>query len=858
MDIQAINQIVAALDVVHSGAQTTPDQRQQAQAVCEKAKEAPEAALYGHYLAHRAQKYPDTVRHFGLSLIENTIRYRWDDPRFNESHHIQIRDAVVQLATEGLHEEPSERHFIKEKVAQLITDLAERLWPQQWPELDEWLQSLYRSSELCLLALRNLADDLGVFDDPLAALRKSDLTNALICVLLSARSLQQAYPSGTKAMNNQYVTVMQARGGDGWLVRWATTMREFRANLVRSDYTLSPASATLLRYHFEALKSNLDLAHLRGLIEINWPTLILAVELWVVLSNRHFSDFSDRHEFMAQWLAPDVLTRWATVYQRFHRTDAMDDSDHATVGLRLVQGTVDLAVNHVCHRTNRGAIPEGLAALVDLLFTMGDSPNVLIACQTVTFWLAASKHKVIGPWLRAQVPLPRLLLLCISLVVRCGTVLHTYVTDPDTDPLPEFDGPGALRNYFVGTRLRTLELVQLAVAAAPADALSWLHDQLGPVLAKSPAPTGFDVEQEAALFLTAAVLDAQLTADPATADRVATAQDNLCQRLLEFAPRDEDLALRQLQTFISFSSVFARRHQLLFAFLDKVFSLMLSAEPAYTESPLARASGTAAHRWQAFQVQRKCATTLVRLALAIPDTFLSCYGQVSEAADRVVRDARIPQSNKFHVYDFLLTICFHSSAALTDKLEVSAGLVEPFVARWTALRPYVETSDAFLELLGVPYLAQARTNLDEAAYATMHDRRNDILLPLSVFFALARRTVFPRRRADNVDVAWARYLPVVLPQLLLLLNQIHALWDRQRLAAVDPAFLAVIDLSDLERRTVINNQSLGQLGKTAEAQATAARPPATPFDAAIKALKNWLDTCRETGYELLGYLVSLD
>ncbi|KAJ1977866.1 karyopherin [Dimargaris cristalligena] len=873
MDNQA--QIVQALNTVHSGTQVTAEQRHQAERICENAKESPQAALYGHHLAHQTQGYPDTARHFGLSLIENTIRYRWDDAHYSDSDRLQIRDAVVQLATEGLKPEGHELHFIKEKVAQLLTGLTERLWPQQWPELDQVLQTMYATSptlqEISLVAIKNLADDLGPFEDPLAILRKQDLTDALICVSLSSPALQLAYPKGIKSHANKSVTVMPVLTDNvGWLVRWTTTMRDFHSKMVQPNFSLPSDSAALLRFHFDTLRTILEITHLKGLLEINWPTLLadylelthypefqkLAVELWLVLSNRHFSDAADRHDFLSQWLTPEILPRWSAIYQHYHQTRADDDSDEAACGLRLVQGTCQMIINHICHRSSRHSLPDYFSHLIELVLKMSESPNILISSQVMPVWTAAYKHKRTGEWLRAQLPLPRMLMLCINLAIQCGTVLHACNVDPEDSLLPEFDGLGLQRNYFVGIRLRALELIQQAVIINPADTLAWLYEQLRPVFAR-PASDRFDIEQETALYITAFVMDTPLNGlDPATESAVNQVKDGLCERLLEFSPLHEDTVTRQLQTFCNFSSVFQRNDQLLFMFLEKVFALMLQAKPEYSESPMARANGTI-HNWQAFQVQRKCATTLVKLALAIPDTFLRCYPQVSEAAGRIVHNSRVPQSNKFHIYDFLLTICFHSSAPLEDKLNVSSSIINPFLTKWAELQPYCETETGFLELLGVPYLNQAQENIREPEYTLIKDRRNDLLQALSVFFVLARRTVNPRKPTESIAVVWERCLPTVLPQLLHLIHHIHGLWSRQFLTQIDPEFQAIVDMSELERRTLINNQSLGQLGKKDEAKAPSPRL-GSPFQIALRALKNWLDIARETSYELLGLLVSLD
>ncbi|KAJ1967555.1 karyopherin [Dispira parvispora] len=874
MDTQVINQLVQALEIIHAGPGVTSAQRKQAEELCEKARESPDAALYGHYLAHKAQNYPDAVRHFGLTLVENTVRYHWDNNNYTDAHRLQIRDAVVQLATEGLRGIDQEKLFIREKVAQVFTAVAERLWPQQWPDMDQLLRTMYTASpstqEIALMTLRNLADDLGVFEDPLAMLRKTDLTNALICVLLSSETMQAAYPKGVKVQGSRSVALMQPENNnEGWLRRWVTTIREFHSELVRSDYILSPVSAILLKAHFEALKSTLNLAHLKGLLDIHWPTWLadylqlarypelqlLACDLWLVLSNRHFADVADRHEFFSQWMNPEILTRWSAIYAGYHQTDAKDDSETATVGLRFVEGTCDMVMNHLCHKSNRSQAPAHFQNLVELMLAMAESPNTLIASQAIGFWATAYKHRTVRQWLKESVPLPRILMSCINMAIRCGTILHLYTVDPEEELLPEFDSLNALRNYFLSTRLRSLDVIQVAITLSPGDTLPWLSEQLRQVFAK-PIGSDFDVEQETGLFIANSLMETHLGTklDTTAQNTVDSIKDSLCEKLIEFSPTNEALLLRQLQTLTAFNSVFQRQTRLLFSFLDKVFSMMLSAEPEYTENS---ANGLP-RNLEAFQVQRKCATTLVKLALLIPDTFLSCYPQVSEAANRILNDERMPQSNKFHIYDFLLTICFRSSAPLDDKLMVASSIIDPFVEKWSALSAMCESQENFLELLGVYYLGRVKDNIDDKEYATIRERRSDLLLALSVFFILARRTISTRKHdTPDYPMVWQRYLPTVLPQLLLVIHQIHTLWDRKFLTGLGPDFSCLVDMSEFEKRAIVNNESFTQLGRKAEAKA-GLHQARTRLQTALRAIRSWLDLTRETSYELLGYLVSLD
>ncbi|KAG9070464.1 hypothetical protein KI688_008000 [Linnemannia hyalina] len=101
MDESVLRNLLSALETINNAA-TTNNARQQAQEYCETLKRDPAGPLYGYYLAHKDNQQPDIVRHFGLSLMENTARYKWSDASLTPELKGQIRMNVMALASEVL------------------------------------------------------------------------------------------------------------------------------------------------------------------------------------------------------------------------------------------------------------------------------------------------------------------------------------------------------------------------------------------------------------------------------------------------------------------------------------------------------------------------------------------------------------------------------------------------------------------------------------------------------------------------------------------------------------------------------------------------------------------------------------
>ncbi|KAJ1975918.1 karyopherin [Dimargaris verticillata] len=881
----ALHQIIQALETIHAGAQVTPEQRKHAETYCEEARERPDAAVYGHHLAHQAQNFPDTVRHFGLSLIEHTVRYRWDEAEYTDAHRDEIQQLVIELAMHGLRDPTllPEPMFIKEKVSQLVTEVAERRWPKQWPDFHSQLSAMYHASpvtqEISLIVLRDLADDLCVYEGPIAMLRKASLSNALMCVLLSAEGFQNAYPKGIQYYGQPLPLALGLpvdHGYRGWLVTWATTLREHCHSLRTIDPSAAaPSTAVLLTRHFEALRANIDMAPLAGLREMQWPTLILdylelanypqlrtqATELWLVFSRRHFADYLDRHAFVQPWLHPEVLSRWAQVCQRYQAAGSAsnidDDSPDARALYRLAQGTAEIGIHHICHKSNQTGVPDGFAFYVrQVLFPMSQSCNALVVAQVLPFWVAAYKHELIGPAVAQLVPAPTMLGALLDAVLQCSRVLQAYHADPNRDPLPEFESVAAVRNYFITSRLRALEAMQSVARLASETALPWLYSQMSQVLTTNAAQnqdslalvhleTALLVCETVASIPTAFSTDQQPIASPA----LVTVQAQLCKLVLQLGPLDPTTIMRQLHTLGSFGPALARSEAQLFAFLDKVFGLMLQATNPHSTDHATLSASTGSHRetpWS--QVQRRCATTLARLAQVIPDTFLQCYAQVHDAANRVVQSEQVPTTTKAYIYDFLLTVCFDSTAPTPDKLRVASSIVDPFVKQWQEFLPAVATMDAFHDFVGITYLDRAFTApYHDSEYQVVRVRRAQLLLCLHVFLVMARRT-----KESALATIWASYLPAVFPMLLAFIRQLHALWAPDSLVSVDARFQTLVQISDYERQIIVNPHH----APTFLAPSTQPTSVASPI-ANIRILRHWLATCRDVAYQLLGLLTAV-
>lgn len=89
-----INTITVALDRVHSPATANAD-RLQAYHFLDSLTKHPQATLLAHHLSHSANGFPEIVRHFGLTLLEQICKINWSS--FSDDQKRIYTESVCDL-----------------------------------------------------------------------------------------------------------------------------------------------------------------------------------------------------------------------------------------------------------------------------------------------------------------------------------------------------------------------------------------------------------------------------------------------------------------------------------------------------------------------------------------------------------------------------------------------------------------------------------------------------------------------------------------------------------------------------------------------------------------------------------------
>ncbi|BFG03016.1 exportin-5 [Drosophila madeirensis] len=161
---------------------TQQNSRLEAYMACERFKEeSPLCAQVGLLLAGSPQ-FNQQVRHFGLQLIEYTIKYKWNCITHEEK--VYIKDNAIKMLNIGVG--PAEDRSLlplKNALSKIIVEMIKREWPQQWsdllPELSTACTNGEAQTELVLMVFLRLVEDVALLQTIESNQRRKDMYQAL-------------------------------------------------------------------------------------------------------------------------------------------------------------------------------------------------------------------------------------------------------------------------------------------------------------------------------------------------------------------------------------------------------------------------------------------------------------------------------------------------------------------------------------------------------------------------------------------------------------------------------------------------------------------------------------------------------
>ncbi|KAG0321131.1 hypothetical protein BGZ99_004109 [Dissophora globulifera] len=853
MDESVLKSLIVALETIYDVASTN-DARQQAQKYCEDLKRDPSGPLYGYFLAHKDNQQPDVVRHFGLSLIEETVRYRWSDSALTLQIKAQIRLNAISLAAEGTRPMLEEQAFIKEKIARLFVEVAKREWPGAWDDMDVCLRQLYYKDEtgreMALLILRSLCEDVCVFDDAVAGLRKKDLRAGLAIIMSSELTLREQYPDGVKGHKDEVTLMVGEAGNDGWISRLATLLQELLPRCQSQSRAIADekiAIATL-----KTLASALGWVIVRSIAAVPIVGLVCqtllcpsekirlaGAECYDVLSCRNLADV-EREKIIWPLFEEGGIDLISKAYLTY-ATEILDGEAYEFLQ-KTVQASVNLGEQQLCAKRS-AYVPKELSKFLQLLYAMASHPSALISSTVSFFWATLLRHDTFSKDATVHKFIPSLLEL------YSGHLAKDYKNRYEVDPVYrhfasiDFDSVTDFRGYAEKTFSRAVDVIHLGVPVVPLDAIVWVGNKVTEALKEvfNETPNIRDSLEFQKFDGTLTLMEVTISSLRETiADKshpqstqVLDAMNTLLGMLIEYDNKCVPALERVVASLSSFTDMFKLNSTLLFRCLDKLFKT--------AEYPLLDISVR-----EVRQLRGKAATTLVKVGRAIPDTLYPIYGEIDAAVQNMVQRNAIFQGEKRTLQSFLLVIGFNSERPL-DRKAIFEKAVVPMVADLQSPDMQAALSDPehFMGFIGATELSQALTQslqVDqvEGLKSVVTQRRARLSGDIESIHVFMKETI--NVKDPQCLELWALHLGALLPSVFSTIRCLNALCDEKLWSSLSPDMGRVLTMSAEEKEMMVTGKA-----------PTNAPGPRAPLTVAklVSDLRIWLSVLRDQSYRVL-------
>ncbi|KAH7058122.1 armadillo-type protein [Linnemannia elongata] len=858
MDESILRNLLCALETINNAA-TTNNARQQAQEYCETLKRDPAGPLYGYYLAHKDNQQPDIVRHFGLSLIENTARYKWSDASLTPELKEQIRMNVMALASEGTLPMMTEKQFIKEKVASLFVEVVKREWPGAWDDMDVFLRQMFykdeTTREMSLFILRSLCEDVCIYDDPVAGLRKKDLRAGLLVIMSSEAILREHYPDGVKGHKDEVTLMVGEQGNDGWLSRLSVLLQELLPRCQTEVKT--PADEKIAVAALRTLSATLDWVISSSVSSTSIVPLICqatlspsekirlaGAECYDVLSSRNLSE-QEREKMIWPLLDDGGIDLISKAY--LTQSNQALQGDSYLFLQKMVQATVNLGEQQLCAKRN-ARVPKELSKFLHLLYAMTSHPSVILSSFVSFFWTTLLRHDTFSKEPTVHAFIPPLLEL------YSGVLAKDFEYRKESDPAyahfvaQDFESPSDFRTKVGNIFQKAVDVIHLGVPIVPLPAFLWVANKVSDAL-KIKFPTSTNVKNtiqfqtfDGALTLMEVAISSLTDvindkANPQSAEILA-GMNTLLGLLIEYDGKCPAALERIAASLSSYTDMFKLNSTLLFRCLDKLFKSVEYPMPSNGDQDVR-------------ELRHRSGITLVKIGKAIPNTLFPIYGEIDAAIQRLIQQGAISGGEKKTLLSFQLVIGFNAGMAL-ERGAIFEKVVGPVALGFQSadLQDVLSDPSKFMAFIGAMELSEASSkDLQgqevEQLGTVIAQRRALLSWYVDALLTFMRETMDSKESTKKE--LWATYMGPMLPNLLSTIRCLSALCDEQAWIGLSPEMNRVLVLSPEEKEIMV----------TGKAPSATSGSLALTVTKLIADLKTWLSVLRDHCYKFLAQLTTL-
>lgn len=805
MDASGAHQIVSALELIHSP-KTSNEARRDAQAFLEHVKSQDESPFWGYELALPSQN--TIVRHFGLTLLQNSISRHWYT--YDEEKKLAIRKWIIHLATE-LHE--SDPHYIKEKLAFIWVGVAKRCWGSflattedeeaeyqalvaGWYTMDKDLLDLWMLSSqtrtLVLIIFRTLFEDTYILDDPITSRRNSILTSLCTHVVLSEATLESIYEPNVNFKKSK-ATVQ------GWFIIWLEALNEYiqsgdEAHVIRILETFK----TCLNWVYSSVLTESEvLSALLRAVTINSIRIKnIAIDCLYILFTRSFNRTEDMDEIIGTIFKPEGIQLLSNIYGLVQLDpDDMDDEYYS-----FAKKMTELIVGLCEHLQTVDPKNSDISNYLKLVLSTTASDSLTISAISLNFW---------GNMLRENDKIDIIEEYIFDLLEVAASKMLNY-SDLDEEHVSRkylsFDFNSQADSYpFLSNYKRLVDdIIRLTLCIKAEPGLTWLNRRLESFFASSVGIEALTVDElnchQEPYILTVSQFDIVESSVRGIVrwkiwygnadyneklDILLENVEQLLDKLLQMQAKDTVLLKKLVQLYVQFTPL--SKDNMIFRVIEKLLTMCTFECPPGSSDERATAVK---------DLRTTCGTELNRIAFVMPENLKNILDELDGVFQGLL--PRLSKAEAVSFKAFLLVVSQRSS--IENKAERFVRIVEPEIASWTEPSTVKGLSDLpwFMERLGIVQIAEyfesrgisadtdlLKTPMDEQGLklkAELKDRWG-ALFPvrstrLLIQYSIEKLAKDSKEFKDLLQLWRPRVVPII-PHILQLLYQIQAYHNRE-------------------------------------------------------------------------------
>lgn len=717
------SQLAAAVELTMNP-HVTQTERHEAYNACELFKEkSPLCVQCGLYLAQRSD-YSHFVRHFGLQLMEHCIKYRWYN--MTQAEKLFIKENAMKLVERGMDISLEDKAHMRDALSRVVVEMIKREWPQQWNtllvELSQCAAQGNMQTELVLLVLLRLVEDVAVLQTLESNQRRKDLYQALTTNMADLftffRSLIEKHYEqyrtnmdiGNLPLANSHARVVQVvlltLSG---FVEWVSM-----SHIMAEDGRLLQIFCLLLNdenFQDGSAECLLQIVSRKGKLDERRPILILFSEdaMRCIFQSADTSE-NKKYQFLKK------LTRVLT-------------------GL----GT------QLCSLWNKDsqARPPNFQVYLEAIVTFTRHPSLSLVCYANSLWLALMKHDQISrddvflsfvpKWVEAAGPK-------ILKVPFPSSKSNVEPNTPEAFAVQDFDAEDEYNAFFHKYRVELLDTLKQATLVAPLVTYSyverWLEVQIQKTLTQNIEPctlTSLAYLEWDALSL---ALDAVLGKLVMAKERPDVACGlKLLDMCLTLEPTDP-LILSGMLSCISALFVFLSMAPpettavYLPRVLDKIFATLVFTLPGETKNQRSRGVKN---------LRRHAASLMVKIAQKYPLLLLPVFSRIHSIV--------VNLQAKPHTLSTMEALCLQEALLLISnhlcdyerECRFVGEVMAPVSGPWLMMSSTAFSSTAAF----MSYVGLDKPPVEPSSDDTNGQNRSQLMWCLDVILAVVKRVMWP-------------------------------------------------------------------------------------------------------------------